>query len=281
MVDTTNNRILVGDNSTAGGWPAAKLVETITNGRTPVPDATYTALITDRLIAYTALSASRTVNLPSAGASGLPAGNPTSGGYPTGTRLLIIDESGNCSATKPIIITPNGSNTIEGANSSAVIAMPYGFIGLESNGAGGWFVTDQLVAASAPNGANMQFFVKEFLQSALLGSSVICGTQLPAPALILSVGAYVTTTITGSGSPTGFNVGDQASQGDSGASATRFANGVGLAYQSSSAGIAGSPFYNWEATNIVLAPAGGLSPSFTAGAVRISIHYAVMNPSNS
>ena len=38
VMDTTNNRLVVNDGSTAGGWPAAKLAEVITNGRTAVVD---------------------------------------------------------------------------------------------------------------------------------------------------------------------------------------------------------------------------------------------------
>ena len=59
VMDTTNNRLVINDGTTAGGWPAAKLSETITNTRTAVSDAAYSALTTDRLIAYTALTASR------------------------------------------------------------------------------------------------------------------------------------------------------------------------------------------------------------------------------
>ena len=51
-VDTTNNRICIGDGSTAGGWPAAKLAEVVTNTRTTVSDANYSAQTTDRMIAY-------------------------------------------------------------------------------------------------------------------------------------------------------------------------------------------------------------------------------------
>ena len=39
VMDTTNNRLVVSDGSTAGGWPAAKLSEVITNTRTAVNDA--------------------------------------------------------------------------------------------------------------------------------------------------------------------------------------------------------------------------------------------------
>ena len=82
VMDTTNNRLVLNDGATAGGWAAAKLTEVVTNTRTPVADAAYGALTTDRLIAYTSLTASRVVSLP------------TSASYPTGTRLLVIDEFG-------------------------------------------------------------------------------------------------------------------------------------------------------------------------------------------
>ena len=64
VVDTTNNRLVVNDGSTAGGWPAAKLAEVITSGRTTVSDAAYSALATDRTIAYTTLTAARVITLP-------------------------------------------------------------------------------------------------------------------------------------------------------------------------------------------------------------------------
>ena len=82
VVDTTNNRVVVQDGSTAGGWPAAKLSEVLTNTRTQVSDANYTALTTDRTIAYMAITAARTVSLPAAAR------------FPTGSRLLVVDESG-------------------------------------------------------------------------------------------------------------------------------------------------------------------------------------------
>src|SRR5580658_1789788 len=68
VVDTTNNRAIVNDGATVGGWPAAKLAEVITNTRTAVSDAAYSALATDRSIAYTALTAARVVTLPASSA---------------------------------------------------------------------------------------------------------------------------------------------------------------------------------------------------------------------
>ena len=255
VMDTTNNRLVLNDGSTAGGWAAAKLTEVITNTRTAVSDAAYSALTTDRLIAYTALTASRIVSLP------------TSASYPTGTRLLIVDETGACSATKTITITPNGTDTIEGANSSAVLAMAYGFIGLESNGAGGWFITDQLQVASAPNGASIQAFVAETLLSGLSGASVMASNFIPANCIVLAVGARVITTITGA---TSFEV------GVSGALA-QFGSGIGLTAGTTNYGLMG-PTAFYSATSVVLTAAGA---NFTAGAVRLSVHCLLANPSTS
>jgi hypothetical protein len=129
-VDTTNNRIQVHDGVTAGGWPAAKLSEVVTNGRTVVADANYAALASDRTIAYSAITAARIVTLPAANV------------YPTGTALTILDESGACSATDTITLGRAGSDMIDGAT-SAVISMAYGYLALQSNGAGKWTVIDQ------------------------------------------------------------------------------------------------------------------------------------------
>ena len=130
-VDTTNNRFIVGDGTTVGGWPAAKLVEVITNNRTGVGDANYTVLSTDRLVAYTGLTAARVVTLPA-----------SAGGYPVGTELTIADETGNCSATNTITINRAGTDTINGQPSIAIGA-PYGFVALENNGAGKWTLVGQ------------------------------------------------------------------------------------------------------------------------------------------
>jgi hypothetical protein len=255
VMDTTNNRLVINDGSTAGGWAAAKLSEAITNTRTAVSDAAYSALSTDRLIAYTALTASRVVSLP------------TSASFPTGTRLTVVDESGSCSATKTISLTPNGTDTIEGANSSAVIAMAYGYIGLESNGAGGWFITDQLALASAPNGANIQAVVAETLLSGLSGATVTATNFIPANCIVLSVGARVVTTITGA---TSYSVGVSGTPG-------QFGSGLSLPAGSSNPGLIG-PTAFYAATSVILTAAGS---NFTAGAVRLSVHYLLANPSAS
>jgi hypothetical protein len=257
-VDTDNNRLVVQDGATPGGFSAAKLSEVVTNKRTTVSDAAYAALSTDRMIAYTALSAARTVSLPSAAT------------FPTGSRLLVIDESGACSPTKTITLSPNGADNIEGANSPAVIALAYGFIGLECNGSSGWFVTDQLAAASAPNGANIQFGVIEILCSGMSGATVTAPAQVPANCVVFAVGARVVATITGANS---YEVGWNGPGG----SATTFGSGLSLPAGSTNYGLIG-PTANYSAANLILTATGG---NFTAGAVRLSIHYALMNPSAS
>lgn len=127
VVDTTNNRAVVNDGSTAGGWPAAKLSEVVTNARTTVSDAAYTALASDRLIAFSALTAARVVTLCAASS------------YPTGTRLMIVDESGNCSSSKTITVNRAGSDLIDGATSFVVNAA-YGGLEIESNGSNAWTI---------------------------------------------------------------------------------------------------------------------------------------------
>ena len=139
LVDTTNNRVQVHDGVTAGGWPAAKLAETVTNTRTAVSDAAYAALATDRSIAFTALTAARVVTLPASGA------------YPTGTRLVVFDESGACSATNTITLVRAGADTIDGAT-SAILSSAYGYLALQSNGAGKWTIVDQATSNLGPVG---------------------------------------------------------------------------------------------------------------------------------
>jgi hypothetical protein len=139
VVDTTNNRAVVNDGATAGGWPAAKLAEVITNARTAVADAAYTAHATDRLVAYASLSAARVVTLCAAAA------------YPTGTRLTIVDESGACSAANTITVQRAGSDMIGGATGAA-LSSAYGYLALESDGVGKWTVVDQATSNLGPVG---------------------------------------------------------------------------------------------------------------------------------
>jgi Major tropism determinant N-terminal domain len=257
VMDTTNNRLVVSDGSTAGGWPAAKLVEVITNGRTPVSDAAYSALTTDRMIAYTALSAARVVSLPPASV------------YPTGTRLLIVDETGNCSTTKTLTISPNGSDVIDGAT-SAVVNVAYGFIGVESNQSGEWTTVDQgfmpalANIAAAAHGANLQTGMLETLVT-LSGGSTNASVQIPANCIVLAVGARVVTAITGA---TSYEVGVSGNL-------SQFGSGLSISAGSTNYGLIG-PTAFYSATTLTITATGG---SFSGGQVRLSIAYMLANPS--
>lgn len=258
-MDTTNNRLVINDGSTAGGWAAAKLSEVQTNSRTPVSDTAYTVLSTDRMVAYTGLTAARTVTLPASSA------------YPTGTRLLIIDETGNCSVTKTLTIAPNGSDVIDGVTSVAV-NQAYGFIGLESNQAGEWTMIDQgfmpalQSIAAAPHGANIQIGVLETLVT-LSGASTNASLQIPANCIVLAVGARVITAITG---VTSYEVGVAGN-------VSQFGSVLSIAPGSANFGLIG-PTAFYVATTLTITAAGG---TFTGGQVRLSISYMLANPSAS
>jgi major tropism determinant Mtd-like protein len=260
VVDSTNKRLVVGDGSTVGGFAAAKLSEVVTIARTTVADAAYSVLTTDRMIAYTSLTAARGVTLPAASA------------FPTGTRLLVVDESGSCSATNAITLNRAGSDTISGGTSIA-INFAYGYVAIEGNGSNAWTIIDQgyapplQTAAQAANGANVQIGVVETLVSGLSGASASASVQIPANCIVLSVGARVVTTITG---PTSYEVGVTGNL-------SQFGSGLSLAAGSTNYGLIG-PTAFYSATTLKLTAVGG---NFTAGAVRLSIHYLLANPSTS
>lgn len=131
VMATDVKRLYLGDGTTAGGVALANLSDVAAGApsRTPVADANYTALTTDRNIAFTAITAARTVTLCAASA------------FPVGYRLTIFDESGAASATNTITINRAGSDTINGAT-SASISSANGVLALETNGAAKWTVID-------------------------------------------------------------------------------------------------------------------------------------------
>jgi hypothetical protein len=257
VMDTTNNRIVINDGALAGGYPAAKLSEVITNTRTVVSDAAYTALATDRMVAYTALTAARVITLPASSA------------YPTGTRLLIVDETGACSVTKTLTLNAAGTDTVDGAG-SAVVNQAYGFIGIESSGAGAWTIVDTgfmsalaNIAASA-HGASIQAQVLE-TSVTLSGASTNASLQIPADCIVMAVGARVTTAITGA---TSYEVGVSGNL-------SQFGSLLSTVAGSSNFGLIGPTAFYTNTTLIITATSG----SFTAGVVRLSISILLANPS--
>jgi hypothetical protein len=129
-----NGMIAVSVAAVTAGTPTFHLetvaVPPITNqfGRTAVSDAAYTMATTDKLIAYTSISTARTVTLPAANT------------MLAGARVVIVDESGQASASNTISLAPNGSDGIVGSNTTQVIInIPNGRMEFECNGSNGWF----------------------------------------------------------------------------------------------------------------------------------------------
>jgi hypothetical protein len=257
VIDTTNNRLVVNDGATAGGFAAAKLSEVIANTRSTVIDAAYTVLTTDRLVAYTALTAARTATLPAAAS------------YPTGTRLLVVDETGACSSANAITLVAAGTDTVNGAPSAAV-NVAYGFIGLESNGSSLWTIVDQGFAPSlativeAGHGANVQIGVIEALVT-LSGASTNASTPIPANSIVFAVGARVVAAITGAPS---YEVGVSGNP-------AQFGSGLSVSSGSINYGLIG-PTAFYSTTTLIIAATSG---AFTGGQVRLSVSYILANPS--
>ncbi len=260
VADTTNNRLVLNDGVTVGGVPHAKLSEVITNARTPISDVAYTALASDRMVAYTTLTVARVVTLPASSA------------YPLGTQLLVVDESGNCSMTKTITLTAAGSDTINGA-ASAVVNVAYGRAAVETNQAGQWtlvetgFASALKTEAAAAHGANIQFEVLE-TSVTLSGASTNASLQIPANCVVLAVGSFVVTAITGTATSYEIGVAGNLSQ---------FGSGFGLPAGSNNFGLIGpTAFYSTSARTLTVTATGG---SFTGGVVRLNISIMLANPS--
>lgn len=95
--------------------------------RTAVADADYTALVTDGIIAYTSISTTRTVTLPTVASTGATATNVF--------RLVIKNESGTA---QNIVIDGNGAETVDGA-ANATITGGYDSLSIYCNGTA-WFI---------------------------------------------------------------------------------------------------------------------------------------------
>lgn len=98
-----------------GGVAGSNLVQTaymsgdafvaLTEARVGVNDANYAATSKETIIAFTALSAARTVTLPN---------------VPVGTQIIVKDEAGSCSATNTITL----SGTVNG-QANVVLSQPF------------------------------------------------------------------------------------------------------------------------------------------------------------
>jgi len=254
VVDTSNNRLVVNDGTTMGGWPAP-----ITN-RVPVADAAHTCAQTDRVVSYTSITAAHTVTLPAVAA------------FPVGEVLRVVDESGSCSNVNTITLARAGSDTINGAT-SAVINIAYGALALVSDGNSKWTIIGEVIVVSSQvltqgaNGSKVTQWTVEQLVSGLSGATASAPTTIPAGAIIEAVSARVTTAITG---PTSWTLGYSGN-------ASIWGSSLGPSAGTTNVGVA-SPTPLYGATSIVLTATGG---SFTAGAVRLSAMYRTFTPPTS
>ncbi len=249
-IDTTNQRICVNDYVTPGGFAAG------IERRTPVADLGYNAVATDRIIAYTSISAPRTVALPAAT------------GYPSGARFVVVDESGSCSATNTITVTRNatpGTDTVDGGV-SIYLSTAYGRVELESDGSSKWTIIGSSNVAQSPHGANTQFAILEAGPVTLSGATTTYNPTLPSNSTVLGVSTRVTTGITGcttwdlgySGSPPG-----------------QFGTGLNPAINSVNA-TGATPVSNFSVSTLTFTAVGGAA-SFSAGAVRLAFHLLLVN----
>lgn len=103
--------------------------------RRQVSDANYTAIFTDTDVSYVSITAARTVSLP-----------PASSFYP-GQLLCIDDDSSSASSIITISAAPNGTDTIQGSNTTQVVVnQSRGRACLKSNAQAGWSIPLQSVS---------------------------------------------------------------------------------------------------------------------------------------
>ena len=156
VVDTSNNRIVLNDGSTAGGWPAAKLAEVTPRPRHDFGRGLYgrsrlrTGASLGHLIAYTALTAPRMVSL--AGGGVISDRNP----------LPIVDEAGRA-RPRSRFRSPAGTDKINGVEFPGRAQPVRLWVDtLESNGSNAWVIVELLrtdepsTLAQSVNGAPMK-----------------------------------------------------------------------------------------------------------------------------
>ncbi len=131
---------------------------------------------------------------------------------------------------------------------------------------------DDTKIALGEHGQELHHKIAETELTALSGATVTASNLIPAGSLVLGVTARVTTLITGA---TTFDIGD-------GSTVDRWGNDIAVAANTTTdltdmvgtSGAINPPIFT-AANNIVLTGVGG---SFTAGAVRLTVHYLTLIP---
>jgi hypothetical protein len=140
---------------------------------TPVSDSGYTCNPDDHVIAFTALTAARTVTLPLAA------------NYPPGQRLIIMDQAGLATATHTITVIPQGADTINGLTSAPPINTASGFLGFVCDGISKWTIVD-----TAIGGAGTSITSSQITDASPLGRLLL--TQTTAALDRASLGSQAT-----------------------------------------------------------------------------------------
>lgn len=116
-------------------------------------------------------------------------------------------------------------------------------------------------AAVSDNGAATEVYCVEEELTGLSGATAVTTIAFPNQCIILGASVRVTTAITGA---TSFDCGD-------GSTVDRFGGSLGISLGSTNQGTV-SPAGNYSSTTVTLTANGG---NFTAGAVRVALHYMV------
>lgn len=135
----------------------------------------------------------------------------------------------------------------------------YTMLTLDKNGDSATFGMKDIVTCQSSNQAQMQFHVLEEEITGLSGATVDSTIEIPNGAIVFNVSERVTTAITGA---TSFSVGTASEP-------SKFGSGLGIGLGGTNVGVIG-PTAFYADTAIRLTAAGS---DFTAGAVRIAIHY--------
>jgi hypothetical protein len=124
VFNTDTSGIHLQDGVTPGGTPLMRA-----GPHTPVVDVDYTIKIWDVQVGFMALSASRTAILPDVDS------------YPIGQVLFIADESGQCSADRPITIAAGAGtgDTIAG-QTAILLTDAYQGLGFRRGASNVWII---------------------------------------------------------------------------------------------------------------------------------------------
>jgi hypothetical protein len=160
---------------------------------TPVNDSGYTCNPDDHVIAFTALTAARTVTLPLAA------------NYVPGQRLIVMDQAGLATSTHTITVIPQGADTINGLTSAPPINTASGFLGIVCDGISKWTIVDTAIGGAGTSITSAQITDASPLGRLLLTQATAAldrtslGSQATGDAMFLAATPAAGRAVLGSG----------------------------------------------------------------------------------